>query len=65
MTTPNQIITSKNIGGITEKLAFALIILARRLQPYFQAHSIQVVTGHPLRNIFEGVELMRWQVYRS
>ncbi|KAK8918661.1 hypothetical protein KSP39_PZI021453 [Platanthera zijinensis] len=41
---------------ILEKLAFALIISARRLRPYFQAHSIPVVTDHPLRSIFEGVE---------
>ncbi|KAK8955117.1 hypothetical protein KSP39_PZI001888 [Platanthera zijinensis] len=39
---------------ILEKLAFALIESARRLRPYFQAHSIRVVTDHPLRNIFEG-----------
>ncbi|KAK8954187.1 hypothetical protein KSP39_PZI001996 [Platanthera zijinensis] len=54
---------------IFEKLAFALIISARRLRPYFQAHSIQVVTDHPLRSIFEGVEhsgrLAKWSVELS
>ncbi|KAK8924197.1 hypothetical protein KSP39_PZI019370 [Platanthera zijinensis] len=54
---------------ILEKLAFALIISARRLRPYFQAHSIRVVTDHPLRNIFEGVEhsgrLAKWSVELS
>ncbi|KAK8923593.1 hypothetical protein KSP39_PZI019849 [Platanthera zijinensis] len=54
---------------ILEKLAFALIISARRLRPYFQAHSIQVITDHPLRSIFEGVEhsgrLAKWSVELS
>ncbi|KAK8942837.1 hypothetical protein KSP39_PZI008806 [Platanthera zijinensis] len=54
---------------ILEKLAFALIISARRFRPYFQAHSIRVVTDHPLRNIFEGVEhsgrLAKWSVELS
>ncbi|KAL5768788.1 hypothetical protein ACOSP7_015333 [Xanthoceras sorbifolium] len=31
-----------------EKLALALIITARRLRPYFQAHPIIVLTKHPL-----------------
>ena len=32
-----------------EKLAFALIIVARRLKPYFQAHTIIVLMDKPLR----------------
>ncbi|CAL9011686.1 unnamed protein product, partial [Prunus brigantina] len=32
-----------------EKLAFALVVSARRLRPYFQAHTIHVLTNHPLR----------------
>ncbi|KAI5313233.1 hypothetical protein L3X38_042407 [Prunus dulcis] len=32
-----------------EKLAFALVISARRLRPYFQAHTIHVLTNQPLR----------------
>ena len=32
-----------------EKLAFALVIAARRLKPYFQAHTIVVLTDKPLR----------------
>jgi hypothetical protein len=34
-----------------EKLAFALIIASRKLQPYFQAHSIRVLTEYPLRKV--------------
>ncbi|KAI5349432.1 hypothetical protein L3X38_002319 [Prunus dulcis] len=32
-----------------EKLAFALVVSARRLRPYFQAHTIHVLTNQPLR----------------
>ena len=32
-----------------EKLAFALLIAARKLKPYFQAHTIVVLTEKPLR----------------
>ena len=31
------------------KLAFALVIVARKLKPYFQAHTIVVLTDKPLR----------------
>uniref|UniRef100_A0A2N9EWT7 Reverse transcriptase RNase H-like domain-containing protein n=1 Tax=Fagus sylvatica TaxID=28930 RepID=A0A2N9EWT7_FAGSY len=32
-----------------EKLAFALLIASRKLRPYFQTHSIIVLTDYPLR----------------
>ena len=32
-----------------EKLAYALVTTARKLRPYFQAHTIVVVTDQPLR----------------
>uniref|UniRef100_A0A2N9GBC9 Integrase catalytic domain-containing protein n=1 Tax=Fagus sylvatica TaxID=28930 RepID=A0A2N9GBC9_FAGSY len=32
-----------------EKLAFALLIASRKLRPYFQAHSIIVMTDYPIR----------------
>ena len=32
-----------------EKLAFALVIAARKLKPYFQAHTVVVLTDRPLR----------------
>ncbi|KAM1949442.1 hypothetical protein ACFX15_009497 [Malus domestica] len=34
-----------------EKLALALVMSARKLHPYFQAHSIIVLTNHPIRQI--------------
>ncbi|KAM2564900.1 hypothetical protein TB2_013148 [Malus domestica] len=36
-----------------EKLALALVMSARKLRPYFQAHSIIVLTNHPLRQILQ------------
>ena len=32
-----------------EKLVLALIVPARKLQPYFQAHSIVVITSFPIK----------------
>ncbi|KAI5342785.1 hypothetical protein L3X38_010661 [Prunus dulcis] len=39
-----------------KKLAFALIISARRLRPYFQAHTIHVLTNQPLRQVLQKAE---------
>jgi hypothetical protein len=36
-----------------EKLAYALVISARRLRPYFQAHAVLVLTEYPLRKILQ------------
>ena len=34
-----------------EKLAFTLITAAQKLKPYFQAHTIVVLTKKPLRRV--------------
>ena len=39
-----------------EKLAFALVIAARRLKPYFQANTIIVLTDKPLRKAMDSPE---------
>ena len=39
-----------------EKLAFALITAARKLKPYFQAHTIVVLTDQPLKRAMNGLE---------
>ena len=31
-----------------EKLALALVVVSRKLRPYFYAHSIEVLTNFPL-----------------
>ncbi|CAL9017982.1 unnamed protein product [Prunus brigantina] len=49
-----------------EKLAFALVVSARRLRPYFQAHTIYVLTNHPLRQVLQKPRdfgrLVKWAI---
>ena len=39
-----------------EKLAFMLIVATRKLKPYFQAHTIAVLTDKPLRKAMSSLE---------
>ena len=39
-----------------EKLAFALVTVARKLKPYFQAHTVNVSTDKPLRRAMNNPE---------
>ncbi|KAK3003000.1 hypothetical protein RJ639_017899 [Escallonia herrerae] len=41
----------------TDKLAFALLMAARKLRPYFQSHTIVVLTDKPLRQILHRPDL--------
>ena len=43
-----------------EKLAFALVIAARKLKPYFQAHTVVVLTEKPLRRAMSNPEAAGW-----
>ncbi|XP_074378647.1 uncharacterized protein LOC141720196 [Apium graveolens] len=49
-----------------EKLVYALILAARKLKPYFQAHRIEVRTAYPLRHILHKPEssgrMLKWAV---
>ncbi|KAI5333676.1 hypothetical protein L3X38_023808 [Prunus dulcis] len=49
-----------------EKLAFSLVVSARRLRPYFQAHTIHVLTNQPLRQVLQKPEtsgrLVKWAI---
>jgi hypothetical protein len=38
-------------------LAFALIVSARKLKPYFQAHAIRVFTEYPLKKVLQKLDL--------
>ena len=40
-----------------EKLALALITAARKLKPYFQAHTIVVLTDQPLKRVMSSPEV--------
>ena len=45
-----------------EKLAFALITVACKLKPYFQAHTIVVQTKKPLRKTMNNPDAVEWMV---
>ena len=49
-----------------EKLAFALLIASRKLRPYFQAHSIIVMTDYPIRKAMNkpnaAKRLVQWSI---
>ncbi|KAM2181844.1 hypothetical protein ACFX1Q_032409 [Malus domestica] len=49
-----------------EKLALALVMFARKLRPYFQAHFIIVLTNHPLRQILQSFDtsgqMIKWAI---
>ena len=40
-----------------EKLAFALVTASRKLKPYFQVHTIVVLTDKPLRIVMNSPEI--------
>ncbi|KAL0396359.1 UNVERIFIED_CONTAM: Transposon Ty3-G Gag-Pol polyprotein [Sesamum calycinum] len=52
-----------------EKLAFALVVTARRLRPYFQSHPIVVLTNHPLKRVLAepniSGRMVKWAVELS
>ena len=39
-----------------EKLAFTLVTATHKLKPYFQAHTVTVLTGKPLRRVMSNSE---------
>ena len=45
-----------------EKLALALVNAVRKLRHYFHAHTIKVLTEHPLRAILQKADLSRRMV---
>ncbi|KAJ4760216.1 Pol-polyprotein [Rhynchospora pubera] len=52
-----------------EKVAFAVMIASRKLKPYFQAHSIKVLTDMPLRKALGQLDvagrMLKWAVELS
>ena len=52
-----------------EKLILALVIAARKLRPYFQAHTIEVPTEYPMKQVLHKPEvfgrLMKWAIELS
>ena len=52
-----------------EKLILALVTAARKLRPYFQAHTIEVPTEFPMKQVLHKPEtsgrLMKWAIELS
>ena len=52
-----------------EKLSFASVTAARKLKPYFQAHTVNVLTDKPLRWVISNPEaagqLVLWAIKLS
>ena len=52
-----------------EKLILALVTAARKLRPYFQAHTIEVLTEYPMKQVLHKPEtlgrLMKWVIELS
>ena len=52
-----------------EKLILALVTTARWLRPYFQAHTIEIPTEHPMKQILHKPEtsgrLIKWAIELS
>ena len=52
-----------------EKLILALVTAARKLRPYFQAHTIEVLTEYPMKQVLHKPEtsgrLMKWAIELS
>ena len=52
-----------------EKLALALVTASRKLRPYFQSHTIRVLTNYPLRQILQKLDascrLLKWAIELS
>ena len=42
-----------------EKLAFTLVTVTRKLKPYFQAHTMVILTNKPLRRAMSNPEAAR------
>ena len=41
-----------------EKLAFALVTTTRKLKPYFQAHTVIILTDKPLQKAMSSPEIV-------
>ena len=52
-----------------EKLTLALVIVSRKLRPYFHLHIIHVLTNYPLRQVLQKPDasgrLLKWAIELS
>ena len=49
-----------------EKLTLALMVASKKLRPYFYAHSIEVITNYPRRQVLQKLKasgrLLKWAI---
>lgn len=54
---------------LIEKMAYAVLVVTRKLRPYFDAHSIEVLTNLPLEKEIHKLDtsgrLLRWEIELS
>lgn len=54
---------------LVEKMALAVMIAARKLKPYFDAHTIRILSNYPLEKAFQKLDasgrLLRWAIELS
>ncbi|PKA60509.1 RNA-directed DNA polymerase like [Apostasia shenzhenica] len=64
--TSHMLLDTESRYPTLEKLALALLMTAKKLRPYFQSHTIQVVTDQPLLKILRTPEvsgrLLKWSI---
>ncbi|KAM1451125.1 hypothetical protein ACFX2I_038289 [Malus domestica] len=64
--TSKALLDAKTRYSKIEKLILALIVAARKLRLYFQAHTVIVMTQYPLRSILHGQDtsqrVMKWEL---
>lgn len=41
-----------------KKFAYVVVIIAKKMKPYFQAHQVVIMTNQPLKQIFRKPETM-------
>ncbi|XP_022880896.1 uncharacterized protein LOC111398193 [Olea europaea var. sylvestris] len=67
--TSKALLSSETRYPNMEKLALALITTFKKLRPYFQAHTIHVLTNFPLRQVLQNSDalerLLKWAVELS
>ncbi|XP_021713582.1 uncharacterized protein LOC110681765 [Chenopodium quinoa] len=54
---------------LVEKIAYAVVVAARKLRPYFDAHAIDILTNQPLEKSLQKMEtsgrLLKWAIELS
>ncbi|KAL2491505.1 RNA-directed DNA polymerase [Abeliophyllum distichum] len=54
-----------DVASLVEQLVFALIVPVTKLRPYFQSHTVQVMTNQPIKQIIYRPETSRKMLKRK